>query len=175
MRGAQTSGGTTSTSLAHTRSQRRSHLIQSTNISLTLTSSSFAVVSTFTLPKPPPATQPLLNYAFPRRPAPEVAQDATPRKRRVERLDLPVSNERARFSLTPEYTYRVISVLRRIATMQAAEYASKHSTATLHLLLYLIDQACLPRALVALESQLVRLCKICTCRSCTLVRAVTPT
>jgi hypothetical protein len=50
-------------------------------------------------PQPPPATQPLLNYAFPRRPAPEVAQDATPRKRRDERLDLPVSNERARYVL----------------------------------------------------------------------------
>ncbi|KAI7765388.1 hypothetical protein LZL87_007139 [Fusarium oxysporum] len=50
----------------------------------------------------------------------------------------------------------------KIATMQAAEYASKRATATMHLLLHLIDQACLPRALVALESQLVRLCEICT-------------
>ncbi|KAK2127398.1 hypothetical protein NOF04DRAFT_1347055 [Fusarium oxysporum II5] len=57
----------------------------------------------------------------------------------------------------------------------AAEYASKRATATMHLLLHLIDQACLPRALVALESQLVRLCEICTCRTCTLVRAATPT
>ncbi|EWZ31753.1 hypothetical protein FOCG_14567 [Fusarium oxysporum f. sp. radicis-lycopersici 26381] len=58
---------------------------------------------------------------------------------------------------------------------KAAEYASKRATATMHLLLHLTDQACLPRALVALESQLVRLCKICTCRTCTLVRAATPT
>ncbi|KAF5259350.1 hypothetical protein FOXYS1_10040 [Fusarium oxysporum] len=50
----------------------------------------------------------------------------------------------------------------KIATMQAAEYASERATATMHLLLHLTDQACLPRALVALESQLVRLCKICT-------------
>ncbi|RKK14697.1 hypothetical protein BFJ63_vAg9543 [Fusarium oxysporum f. sp. narcissi] len=63
-----------------------------------------------------------------------------------------------RRSLTPEDTRRVI----KIATMQAAEYASKRATATMHLLLHLTDQACLPRALVALESQLVRLCKICT-------------
>ncbi|RKK83937.1 hypothetical protein BFJ69_g2240 [Fusarium oxysporum] len=63
-----------------------------------------------------------------------------------------------RCSLTPEYTRRVT----KIATMQAAEYASKRATATMHLLLHLIDQACLPRALVALESQLVRLCEICT-------------
>ncbi|PCD31241.1 hypothetical protein AU210_010896 [Fusarium oxysporum f. sp. radicis-cucumerinum] len=76
----------------------------------------------------------------------------------------------ARCSLTPEYTRRVI----KIATMQAAEYASKRATATMHLLLNLTDQACLPRALVALESQLVRLCEICTCRTCTLVRAATP-
>ncbi|KAM5370150.1 hypothetical protein ACJA88_010220 [Fusarium oxysporum] len=66
--------------------------------------------------------------------------------------------KRARCSLTPEYTRRVI----KIATMQAAEYASERATATMHLLLHLTDQACLPRALVALESQLVRLCKICT-------------
>ncbi|EXK93259.1 hypothetical protein FOQG_05405 [Fusarium oxysporum f. sp. raphani 54005] len=58
---------------------------------------------------------------------------------------------------------------------KAAEYASKRATATMHLLLNLTDQACLPRALVALESQLVRLCEICTCRTCTLVRAATPT
>ncbi|KAK2476947.1 hypothetical protein H9L39_12171 [Fusarium oxysporum f. sp. albedinis] len=69
-----------------------------------------------------------------------------------------ISNERARCPLTPEYTRRVI----KIATMQAAEYASKRATATMHLLLHLTDQACLPRALVALESQLVRLCEICT-------------
>ncbi|KAH7143175.1 hypothetical protein DER46DRAFT_667531 [Fusarium sp. MPI-SDFR-AT-0072] len=63
---------------------------------------------------------------------------------------------------SPGYTHRVIFVVSKIATMQAAEYASKRATATMHLLLHLIDQACLPRALVALESQLVRLCEICT-------------
>ncbi|EWZ94338.1 hypothetical protein FOWG_04673 [Fusarium oxysporum f. sp. lycopersici MN25] len=80
--------------------------------------------------------------------------------------------------MTPNSLERACKDTRRvikIATMQAAEYASKRATATMHLLLHLTDQACLPRALVALESQLVRLCKICTCRTCTLVRAATPT